>query len=378
MGRHAHPQRQRPARRHPALLTVDNDDFIPRLAERIRDGAARKARFRIRGGGTKDFYGGAAQGEPLDVAQYAGIIAYEPRELVVTVRAGTRLAELEAALAAERQMLAFEPPHFGAGATIGGTVAAGFSGPRRPYAGSARDFVLGARIVNGKGEDLGFGGRVIKNVAGYDVSRLMAGALGTLGVITELSFKVLPRPVAEASLAFQLGEAKAIEQANRWAGQPLPISAAAWHDGVLRVRLSGAQSAVAAACARLGGEEMPDADSFWRDLREHRLPFFAGNGGSCAPLWRLCVPQAAAPIAAPHAQLIDWGGAQRWVVGELDPLAIRSSVERSGGHATLFRGGDKSQGVFHPLKPAIAKIHRGLKDAFDPAGILNPGRLYDF
>ena len=349
-------------------------DFISDLAERVRQSAAGKTRLRIRGGGTKDFYGGALQGEVLDVSGYAGIVAYEPRELVLTVRAGTRLTEIEAALGAERQMLAFEPPHFGEGATIGGTVAAGFSGPRRPFAGAARDFVLGARIVNGKGEDLSFGGRVIKNVAGYDVSRLMTGALGTLGVITELSFKVLPRPAMETTLAFALDEAKAIEQANRWAGQPLPLSAAAWHEGVLRIRLSGAESAVKAASARLGGETVADGEAFWRDLREHRLAFFRAG----EPLWRLSVPQTAAPIATPHPQLIDWGGGQRWVSGALDALSLRATVAKAGGHATLFRGGDKSQGVFHPLAPAIAKIHKRLKDAFDPAGILNANRMYDF
>jgi glycolate oxidase FAD binding subunit len=350
------------------------DPFITQLSDRVREAAARKATLSIRGGGTKDFYGGKPSGEALDVSGYAGVIAYEPRELVLTVRAGTRLSEIEAVLAAERQMLAFEPPRFGEAATIGGTLAAGFSGPRRPYAGAARDFLLGARIVNGKGEDLSFGGRVIKNVAGYDVSRLMAGALGTLGVLTELSFKVLPRPPAEATLAFQLDEARAIEQANRWAGQPLPLSGAAWQDGVLRVRLSGAASAVDAARVKLGGEELRDAESYWGDLREHRLAFFR----AAEPLWRLSVPQAAAPIQTPHPQLIDWGGGQRWMSGALDAPALRASVERAGGHATLFRGGDKSQGVFHPLKPAIARIHKRLKDAFDPAGILNPGRLYEF
>jgi len=229
------------------------------------------------------------------------------------------------------------------------------------------------RIVNGKGEDLAFGGRVIKNVAGYDVSRLMVGALGTLGVITEISFKVLPRPQAEATLAFEMDEAGATLQANRWAGQPLPLSATAWQDGVLRVRLSGAASAIAAAKARMGGEEI-DAGTYWADLREHRLAFFA----SAKALWRLSVPQTADPIETSGPQLIEWGGGLRWAAGELDPLTVRSSVERAGGHATLFRGGDRATGVFHPLQPAILKIHRRLKNAFDPAGVLNPDRMYRF
>ena len=225
------------------------DTFIADICERIKDAGARGTPLRVRAGGSKDFYGGALTGEPLDMSAYSGIVAYEPKELVLTVRAGTPLAEVEATLARDRQMLPFEPPHFGdaagnARATIGGTVAAGLSGPRRAYAGAVRDFVLGARIVNGKGEDLAFGGRVIKNVAGYDVSRLMAGALGTLGVLTEISFKVLPQPAAETTLVFEMDEASAIAQANRWAGQPLPLSATAWEAGTLRVRLSGAESAV--------------------------------------------------------------------------------------------------------------------------------------
>jgi glycolate oxidase FAD binding subunit len=358
-----------------------NDSFIPDLCERIRGAATRKERLRIRGGGTKDFYGAMVDGETLEIAPYAGIVAYEPKELVLTVRAGTRLAEVEAVLAGQRQMLPFEPPHYGMSdpfdasrsrTTIGGVVATGLSGPRRPYAGSVRDFVLGTRIVNGKGEDLSFGGRVIKNVAGYDVSRLMTGALGTLGVITEISFKVLPRPASEATLEFEMEEAAANDQANAWAGQPLPLSATAWQDGRLRVRLSGAETAVAAAKVKMGGEEI-DAGAYWSELREHRLPFFAGDA-----LWRLSLPQTTEPVMQPHAQIVEWGGGLRWIAGEVDPLALRSTAERAGGHATLFRGGDKSVGVFHPLKPALLKIHRRLKEAFDPAGILNSGRMYDF
>ncbi len=361
-----------------------DDAFINGLCERIRDHAARRAPLAIRGGGSKDFYGAPMPAAAvLDMTPCAGVVAYEPKELVLTVRAGTPLAEVQRVLAAERQMLPFEPPHFGgfdpadasrSRATIGGAVGAGLSGPRRPYAGAVRDFVLGVRIVNGKGEALAFGGRVIKNVAGYDVSRLMAGALGTLGVITEVSFKVLPQPVVETTLAFELDEGAATERANRWAGQPLPLSATAWQDGVLRVRLSGAEVAVAAAKAKIGGSEQADGAAYWEDLREHRLPFFAGE----APLWRLSVPQTTEPLAHGQPQLVEWGGGVRWLRGNPDPLDIRSTVERAGGHATLFRGGDKSLGVFHPLKPALAKIHRRLKDAFDPAGILNPGRMYDF
>ena len=348
-------------------------DFIAELCERVRDHAARKVALRIRGGGTKDFYGEESPGEALDIAPYSGIVAYEPKELVLTVRAGTRLSDVESELASQRQMLAFEPPHFGEGATIGGAVAAGLSGPRRPYAGALRDFVLGARIVNGKGEDLSFGGRVIKNVAGYDVSRLMAGALGTLGIITEVSFKVLPRPPAEDTLAFEMDEEAAMLQVNRWAGMPLPLSATAWESGRLRVRLSGARTAVAAARAKMGGEPMEEGD-YWTQLREQRLPFFSGERA----LWRISVPQAAEPLAVAFPQLVEWGGGVRWMSGDADPLTIRSTADRAGGHATLFRGGDRNAGVFHPLKAPLAKIHRRLKEAFDPAGILNPNRMYKF
>ena len=351
------------------------DAFVPDLCERLRARAAERKPVRIRGGGTKDFYGGAPRDDEIvDTSPCSGVVAYEPKELVLTVRAGTRLAEVEAALAAERQMLPFEPPHYSPQATIGGAVASGLSGPRRPYAGAVRDFVLGTRIVNGRGEALAFGGRVIKNVAGYDVSRLMAGALGTLGVITEVSFKVLPLPAAEATLAFAVGQAEAIERANRWAGQPLPLSAAAWQDGTLRVRLSGAPAAIAAARAKMGGDEDAAGADYWRDLREQRLGFFAGP----APLWRLSVPQTTPPVATEHAQLVDWGGGVRWIRGALEGASIREVAQRAGGHATLFRGGDKSVGVFHPLAPALMKIHRRLKAAFDPADILNPGRMYDF
>lgn len=354
------------------------EPFVTELCERVRGHAGSGRALRIRGGGSKDFYGGEArEAEPLEMAAYSGIVAYEPKELVLTVRAGTSLEEVERVLSGERQMLPFEPPHFATDAsraTIGGAVAAGLSGPRRPYAGAVRDFVLGTRIVNGKGEDLAFGGRVIKNVAGYDVSRLMAGALGTLGIVTEISFKVLPQPATETTLVFAMDEAEAIREANRWAGQPLPISATAWQDGTLRVRLSGAGAAVAAAKAKMGGDEDPAAAGYWRDLREQRLAFFAGD----APLWRVSVPQTAEPLFPGRAQLVEWGGGVRWIRGPADAFEVRSTAERAGGHATLFRGGDKSVGVFHPLQPALMKIHRRLKAAFDPAGILNPGRMYDF
>ncbi len=351
------------------------DQALQQFRERIVAATANKTPLRIRGGGSKDWYGQALQGDILDTREHTGILAYDPTELVITARAGTPLAELEAALAERNQMLAFEPPRFGAASTIGGVVAAGLSGPRRQAVGAARDFVLGAVLMDGHGEVLRFGGQVMKNVAGYDVSRLLAGSLGTLGLILEVSLKVLPRPFYETTLRFEMRKTDAITQLNQWGGQPLPISASAWHGGVLIVRLSGAEAAVKAATQKMGGEQEAQADIFWNELRDHANPYFSATSGPTA-LWRLSVPPTTLPLALEGEQLMEWGGAQRWLRTELDATTIRSAASQVGGHATLFRGGDKSVGVFHPLTPAIAKIHRNLKNAFGPSGIFNPGRMY--
>ena len=343
---------------------------IKSLQQRIRDAADRGTPLQLRGGGSKDFYGNAPRGEPLDTRSYAGIVSYEPTELVVTARGGTALKEVESLLESRNQILPFEPPHFGAGATLGGCVAAGLSGPRRASAGALRDFVLGVKIVDGRGRLLTFGGQVMKNVAGYDVSRLLAGSLGTLGLIAEASLKVLPRPAAEATLRLALPEARALEAMSGWAGRPLPVSATAWCDGVLCVRLSGAEAAVRAAAVQLGGE--PADASLWADLREQSAPFFTGP----EPLWRLALAPTAAPLALPGRQLIEWGGALRWLKSAAGADSVRDAALRAGGHATLFRATDKSPGAFAPLDAAKLRLHRSLKQAFDPAGILNPGRLY--
>jgi len=342
------------------------------LQARVRQAIADRAPLQIVGGGTKAFYGRAPQGEPLPLAGHAGIVSYEPTELVLTARSGTPLAEVEAALAANGQMLAFEPPHFGAGATLGGCVASGLSGPRRPYGGAVRDHVLGVHLLNGRGEVLRFGGEVMKNVAGYDVSRLMVGAMGTLGVLLEVSVKVLPRPPVEITLRQESTAAQAIDAVNRWAGRPLPISAAAFDGGQLHVRLSGTESGVRAARSRIGGEAAADGDAFWERLREHRHGFFE----SPLPLWRLSVPPAIGPLDLPGKSLIDWGGAQRWLLSDAPAAQIRAAAAAVGGHATLFRGGDRSGEVFQPLAPAVAALHRNLKAAFDPDGVFNYGRLY--
>jgi glycolate oxidase FAD binding subunit len=339
------------------------------LAESIREAAARGRPLRLRGGGSKDFYGNEPRGEVLDTRAYAGIVSYEPTELVITARCGTPLAEVESILEKNRQCLPFEPPHFGAAATFGGCIAAGLSGPRRASAGALRDFVLGARVIDGRGRVLAFGGQVMKNVAGYDVSRLLAGSLGTLGLIAEASLKVLPRPPVERTRRLELAQAEALEAMQRWAGQPLPVSATAWHDGELLVRLSGAEPAVRAAAAKIGGE--PVETPPWAAIREQTHAFFARE-----PLWRIAVAPASGPLELPGELLLEWGGALRWLAGRGSADEVRGAAQRAGGHATLFRARDKTAGAFAPLAPALARVHRELKSRFDPAGILNPGRLY--
>jgi len=350
---------------------------IERFAESVRAASGRGAPLRLRGGGTKDFYGQALEGEVLNTGGYAGIVAYEPSELVITARCGAKLAEIETAMREQGQMLAFEPPHFGEGATLGGMVAAGLSGPRRQAAGALRDFVLGVKIMDGRGEVLAFGGQVMKNVAGYDVSRLMAGSLGTLGIILEVSLKALPLPLAEVTLKLEFPEDKAIEALNKWGGKPLPISASAWTGGELCVRLSGAAAAVAAAREKIGGEllDATQGERFWTGIREQTDRFFRSAIETAAPLWRISVPSATPPLKLPGEPLIEWGGALRWLCSRADARTVREAAKRAGGHATLFRGGDKSAGVFQPLAPALMKIHRELKREFDPHGIFNRGRM---
>lgn len=351
---------------------MHDSDIAESLQNAVAEAAARAQPVQIVGGGSKVFYGREPEGVPLSVGGHRGVVSYEPTELVLTARSGTPLADIESVLAERGQALAFEPPHFGPSATLGGTIACGLSGPRRPYVGAARDFVLGMRIINGSGAALKFGGQVMKNVAGYDVSRLMVGALGTLGVLTEVSLRVAPRPRLERTLAWEMSVGDAIAKMNEWAGQPLPLSAAAHADGVLRVRLSGSPSGVEAAGRRLGGDQPDDGEDFWRRLREHDLPFFALPG----TLWRISLPAAQPPLDLQGTWLTDWGGAQRWLKTELPALPVRREAAARGGHATQFRGGERTAAVFHELPAPLMTLHRNVKRAFDPKGILNPGRLY--
>jgi glycolate oxidase FAD binding subunit len=378
------------------------DTTLQHWAERIRAAATDHTPLRIRGGGSKDFYGQSLQGDILDTRAHSGIVSYEPSELVVTARAGTPLAELEAALAEKGQCLPFEPPHFnattGSSATVGGMVAAGLSGPARASVGAVRDYVLGVELLNGQGELLTFGGQVMKNVAGYDVSRLLAGSMGTLGLITEVSLKVLPLAPAEATLVFEIDQAHALAQLHRWGGQPLPLNASCWvHEHadegqreLLCVRLRGAVAAVESACRKmtqdLSAERLDNtvASAAWQACREMRLPFFtqpptSGSAPGLA-LWRLSVAQTAPVLDLPWPQWVEWHGGQRWVWAPAsDAPRLRAAALAAGGHASLFRAAqdaDKSVGVFAPLASPLDRIHRELKKQFDPAGIFNPGRMF--
>ncbi len=352
-------------------------NLIEQFSHTVRAAGREKSALRIAGSGSKSFYGRSTQGDTLDATGYRGIVSYEPTELVLTARAGTPLTEIEEVLADRRQMLAFEPPHLGTAATLGGCVAAGLSGPRRAYAGAVRDYVLGVNIIDGKGDVLKFGGQVMKNVAGYDVSRLMVGSLGTLGLLLEVSLKVLPVPVEELSLRFEMAEQEAIDAMNRWAAQPFSLSASCYHDGVLTVRLSGAAAAVRSVRTKLGGEIVADAETFWRSMREQQHAFFrADSSNKTYALWRLSLPSTAPMLNVPGRQLIEWGGALRWLVSDISAVNMRQIATGLGGEAMLYRSAQPDAEPFHPLSPTLLQVHQRLKHSFDPHGIFNPGRMY--
>jgi glycolate oxidase FAD binding subunit len=339
------------------------------LLEQVNQALENATPLRIQGSNSKGFLGRTTAGEILDTRAHRGIVSYDPTELVITARCGTPLAELAQALDAAQQMLPCEPPSFGDGATVGGMIACGLSGPRRPWSGSVRDFVLGTRVITGQGKLLRFGGEVMKNVAGYDLSRLMTGSYGCLGLITEVSLKVLPKPRKVLSISLEMDPERALLRLAEWGQQPLPISAAC-HDGTrLHLRLEGGEGSVAAAHERLGGERL-DA-SYWEDLNEQRLSFFDED----QPLWRLSLPHNTPRLSLPGRQLIDWGGAQRWLKSDAEAAFIRQVVDEVGGHVTCFSHG-LTDTPFQPLPPALMRYHRNLKQQLDPRGIFNPGRLY--
>jgi glycolate oxidase FAD binding subunit len=347
-------------------------DASAELSARVKAAAAARTPLQLCGSGSKAFYGRVVRGEPLLLQQHSGVVDYDPQELVLTARAGTALSRIEAQLAERGQHLPFEPPHFGAGATLGGMIASGLSGPARASAGPVRDFVLGVRMLTGAGQVLQFGGRVMKNVAGYDVTRLMVGALGTLGVILEVSLKVLPRAPGQLTLTFALNAAQALERMSDWALTPLPITATCWVDEQLYVRLEGTTAALAHARQRMGGEELNAAEPFWMSIKEHTHPFFQ----TAENLWRLNVPAHSAPPDVAGRTLLEWTGAQRWLVPDDARADLHRASARTGGFATCFRTAEPRAEVFAALPAALMRIHRELKRTFDPHAILNPGRLY--
>ena len=352
---------------------MNDIDLTEQFCEQICDAVGKGRSLYIAAGGSKDFYGRPCDSEQrIDTTAHCGVLGYEPSELVIQARCGTPLSDIEALLADNGQMLAFEPPHFSETTTLGGAISTGLSGPRRPYRGAARDFVLGTGVINGKGEALRFGGQVMKNVAGYDVSRLMAGSLGTLGLITEVSLKVLPRPASEYTLKQVCDQAEAIRRFADWSGRALPLSAACWYDDHLYLRLSGDENSIRHAQHQLGDSLLETLPDWWNSIRDQQHPFFDRP----APLWRLSVPPATPPLALEGGWFIDWGGAQRWLYTNANPEQVRRLVSSVGGHATLFRNAPDDVEVFHPLPAPLLKLQQRIKHAMDPAGILNPGRLY--
>lgn len=347
-------------------------DITEQLLEQVKQALKENQALSISGGHSKDFYGREIQGQDLSVKDHNGIVDYDPRELVLTARAGTTLAEIRQTLDEQNQMLPFEPPSFGEAATLGGTLACGFSGPRRPFAGSARDLVLGTQIINGKAEVLNFGGQVMKNVAGYDLSRLMVGAMGSLGVMLQASLKVLPKPEAEITLMQQHDESTAIHLMNELSGRNMPLSAAAYVDGTMCLRLSGVQASVGHAASVIGGERLKDSENFWSDLSEQRLDFFTTD----KPLWRISVAQSSRALNLQGTQLIDWAGGLRWLISDVDAKDIQEKASENNGHAILFKNGDRQGELFQPLPVTLMKFHKKVKQSLDPDRLFNPGRMY--
>ena len=347
----------------------DSMDDSVRLVAQVQRAIAEHMPLRIRGSDSKHFLGREVQGEELDTRSHRGVVAYDPTELVITARAGTPLVELNAVLDDADQMLPCEPPLFDGKGTLGGAVATGLSGPRRPWAGSMRDFVLGCRVITGDGDLLRFGGQVMKNVAGYDMSRLLAGSFGSLGVLTEVSLKVLPKPRERRSFALTLGADEAMRELSAWRKAALPVSGACYVDGKLHVRLEGGSGSVKSAVDRIGRDEIDCA--FWDALRDHRLPFFADT----RPLWRLSLPNATPLMQLPGDALLDWAGAQRWLKSDAAAAEIRQLAHAAGGHATCFTPSPDRE-PFQPLAAPLLRYQHQLKRRLDPSGVLNPGRLY--
>lgn len=353
-----------------------NNDISSTLQSQIIEARKNKTALKIQAGNSKNFYGRQIEADLLDVSEHQGIINYEPTELVITARAGTPLSEIESALNEQNQMLAFEPPKFANSATLGGTIACNFSGPRRASSGAARDYVLGSKIINGKGEILSFGGEVMKNVAGYDASRLMCGAMGTLGVILETSLKVLPKDEAEVTLTLECTTQQALDKMHQWAQTSLPITASFYDGKKLFIRLSGNETSVKSASQNIGGETQENSSIFWNELKEQQHRFF----NSEKPLWRLSLSSNTPALHLQGETIYEWGGALRWLSSDEAVDKIRHAAETANGHATLFRNQhlhtESLIEPFHELNKGLLSVHRNLKQAFDPENILNPARMY--
>ena len=358
-------------------------DNCPQLQSQVQDAYINKSPLKICAGNSKHFYGYPKDGNLLDVSTHQGIISYEPTELVITARAGTRLADIESTLSDSNQILAFEPPYFSEiasqknatlkNATLGGTIACNMSGPRRAYSGAARDFVLGCSIINGKAEKLKFGGQVMKNVAGYDASRLMCGAMGTLGIILDVSLKVLPKPETEITLSQQCGIHQAMDNMHQWVKQSLPVSASCYVNSQLYIRLSGNHSSVSSAQQKIGGDVVNNDQDFWQQIKDQSHDFFKSEKS----IWRLSLASSTPPLKNLNGNtLYEWGGALRWLSSNDPAEKIRELLNSVGGHATLFKNNKLNIAPFHQLSPGMLTIHKNLKQAFDPGNILNPGCMY--
>jgi glycolate oxidase FAD binding subunit len=350
-------------------------DAIELWQQQIKEAAARGGKLTPRGGGTKAFLAPSHAGDAashagdtldtLDTRAHAGIVEYDPKELVIVVKCGTRVADVEKTMADAGQMLAFEPPHFGEAATIGGLVATGISGPRRAYAGSVRDFVLGAKVIDGKGDHLAFGGKVMKNVAGFDVSRLLTGSFGTFGAITEVAFKCLPLPKAQETRVFEMNSAQAIDAMNRWYAEADPITATTWVNGKLYVRFAGAQPAVATAVKKRGGDALENDAVWWGDWREQRHAFFT----NATEMHRVSC-KSTATVLDDVACAIEWSGALRWLQANEETVAkVRYWATRAGGHASVWRGATTHASAAQSLSEPLIAVHAKLKTSFDPYNV---------
>jgi glycolate oxidase FAD binding subunit len=353
---------------------MHDSDFIRTLCTSIQQANSSKQSLQLSAGGSKSFYGNQIFAPPLDVSANIGIVDYEPSELYISARNGTLLSEIESTLEASNQMLPFEPPHFTSQATLGGTVACGLSGPRRAYANSMRDCILGTNIVNGKGEYLQFGGNVMKNVAGYDVSRLMCGAFGTLGILTQISLKVIPKPQSEITIAIEVNQNEALETMNAWMQTQLPISATYFNNDVLYVRIAGLEKTTKKVHENIGGERFQDSDTFWKNIKDHQADFFQTD----LPIWRVIIPSNTPVLSISGESCLEWNGGLRWIKSSEDAQHIINQCQTANGHATLFKAKTKANDCLPSISPKLQNLHLNLKSSFDPNHILNPGRMYSW